>query len=265
MESALADLCVEVTGNGRSVLFLHGSGSSRRSFDPQVAWLADRYRCLVWDAPGYGESGEPRFAPSLADYARCVRAVIDVVGGVEAVHLVGVSWGGLVAIEAASRWPNSFASLALIGPGFGDAARPDAAARNRARLAKFSRSKTSYVADRIQLLSRGNPDSAVYRRVASNMLNSTRSPGFDYALQTMLTSDGRETASALNLPLSLMWGSDDPVAGDNCREMAARLPAIMTFEIPDASHLANQDQPHIVNQHLHTFWQHVSTRPASTH
>ena len=39
---------------GPLVLFLGGLGTTRTGFDPQLAALADGYRCVAWDMPGYG-------------------------------------------------------------------------------------------------------------------------------------------------------------------------------------------------------------------
>ena len=43
-------------GEGSLVLFLHGLGATRTSWDAQLAALADTHRCVAWDLPGYGAS-----------------------------------------------------------------------------------------------------------------------------------------------------------------------------------------------------------------
>ena len=52
----------KIAGAGPAVLFLHGLGGNRHSFDQQLETLADAFTCIAWDVPGYGGS-EP--LPSL--------------------------------------------------------------------------------------------------------------------------------------------------------------------------------------------------------
>ena len=48
-------------GSGPLLLFLHGLGGNRHSFDHQLQALSGSYRCVAWDAPGYG--GSPQIEP----------------------------------------------------------------------------------------------------------------------------------------------------------------------------------------------------------
>ncbi len=44
-------------GSGEPLLLLHGLGASRSTFDMVAAQLVGRYRVLIPDLPGFGESG----------------------------------------------------------------------------------------------------------------------------------------------------------------------------------------------------------------
>ena len=41
------------------LLLSHGYGATCRMWDGQIAALADRYRIIVWDMRGHGQSGDP--------------------------------------------------------------------------------------------------------------------------------------------------------------------------------------------------------------
>src|SRR5918998_541309 len=88
-------------GVGPEVLLcLHGLGGTKASFLPTVAALADRYRVVAMDLPGFGESDKPIAAPYDSDwFARSAFDTLDALG-VDAAHVAGNSMGGRVAIEA---------------------------------------------------------------------------------------------------------------------------------------------------------------------
>ena len=103
---------------------LHGLGGTKASFLPTVAALADRYRVVAIDLPGFGESDKPIGAPYDADwFARSAFGAMDALGIGEA-HVVGNSMGGRVAIEAGLvvTRPGARPGAAVAGAGL--AARP---------------------------------------------------------------------------------------------------------------------------------------------
>ena len=85
------------------VVMLHGLGGTKASFLPTVAALADEYRVLSIDLPGFGDSVKPlraRYDPAF--FARAVCGFMDAMG-IERAHLIGNSMGGRVAFEVGFR------------------------------------------------------------------------------------------------------------------------------------------------------------------
>ena len=99
-----------------TLLCLHGLGGTKASFLPTVAALADSYRVVAMDLPGFGESDKPIGAPyDSAWFARTVFATLDELA-VERATLVGNSMGGRVAIEAGLTEPERVRGLVLLCP-----------------------------------------------------------------------------------------------------------------------------------------------------
>ena len=106
-----APLAWRETGDGEPVVFLHGLGGSRTSWEPQLAGLRTEFRCIAWDMPGYGVS-VPVAPLTFAAIADSVARLLDN-AGVERAHLVGESFGGMHALHTALRHPQRVARLVL--------------------------------------------------------------------------------------------------------------------------------------------------------
>ncbi len=103
-------------GAGPPVILIHGSASSRGQWRAAILDLAPRYRVLAPDLHGYGGTAAPP-PPATLDFddeVELVDALADLAGG--EVHLVGHSYGGAVALRAASLRPERIASLVVIEP-----------------------------------------------------------------------------------------------------------------------------------------------------
>ena len=102
------------------VVLLHGLGGSRISWEPQLAAFSAAHRVVAWDLPGYGDAPaltdeRGGFALTFPALAGAVAAFIDdVVGPTPRVHLVGISFGGMIAQYAVAAHRARFATLALL-------------------------------------------------------------------------------------------------------------------------------------------------------
>jgi pimeloyl-ACP methyl ester carboxylesterase len=109
-------LSILSAGAGDPVVCLHGLGGTKASFLPTVAALADGFRVIAVDLPGFGESDKPLAASYDARYfAWQVTALLDELG-IERAHLIGNSMGGRVAIEVGLVAPERVDRLALLSP-----------------------------------------------------------------------------------------------------------------------------------------------------
>lgn len=104
----------DCVGEGTPVVLLHSGVCDRRMWEPQWEPLTARHRVVRVDFRGFGET------PLLPEpYADCddVAAVLDTLG-IEKASLVGSSFGGQVALEFATRYPQRTVDLMLLCPAF---------------------------------------------------------------------------------------------------------------------------------------------------
>ena len=113
---------VRVAGDPQKppVLLLHGIGRSLEDWGEQFVRLSASYRLIALDLPGSGFSERRPETISLDDLARAAIEILDAVQESRAVHVVGNSLGGAVAMQIAAARPDRVASLVLVSSaGFG--------------------------------------------------------------------------------------------------------------------------------------------------
>ena len=100
-------------GHGRTIVFVPGSCSTGAAWRPVMAALDGCFRCVTTSLLGYGGTAERRTARdcSISHEADIVEAVIRRAG--RRVHLVGHSFGGLVALAVALRGRVALESLTI--------------------------------------------------------------------------------------------------------------------------------------------------------
>ncbi|AZM77556.1 alpha/beta hydrolase [Streptomyces sp. KPB2] len=253
----LAGLHLAESGDGGPlVLCLHGIGSSSAAFAPQTGTLAAAgHRVVAWDAPGYGRSADPDGDLTLDDYADTAAAVIRA-RAAEA-HVVGVSWGGVIALRLATRHPELVASLTVADSTPGSGTSPEKAAAMRARVPELERLGPRAFAEERgpRLLSPDAPPELV-RRVVDTMAGSIRTPGYRQAAESMAATDLRGELADVTAPTLVLCGDQDRITGpDASQVLAGGLHRTAYVIVKDAGHLANQEQPEHFNawllSHLH--------------
>ncbi len=107
-------------GSGYPLICIHGSGpgaSGWSNYQRNVEALSERFRTILVDLPGYGQSDKvPIQGGRFAFYSRAVRDFMDALG-MERAHFIGNSLGAGIALKLALDWPERVGRLVLMGPG----------------------------------------------------------------------------------------------------------------------------------------------------
>jgi pimeloyl-ACP methyl ester carboxylesterase len=106
-------------GAGPPILFLHGNPDSSQMWKPIATSLADSYRCIVPDLPGFGRSTVALdFDYSLDGLAAFVDALYVRLGLEQAVHLVAHDFGGAFAAAWMATHPEHVRSFTACNTAF---------------------------------------------------------------------------------------------------------------------------------------------------
>ena len=101
-------------GEGEPIVLIHGNGTMIQDFTVSglVDRLAERYRVIVIDRPGYGYSSRPRQLWTPRAHAKLFQRALGQLG-VEQAVVLGHSWGTLVAVALALESPSLVRGLVL--------------------------------------------------------------------------------------------------------------------------------------------------------
>ena len=107
-----AEIFYDVTGEGPPVVLLHPFPIHHEFWDPVARMLSSRYRLVVPDLRGHGESSLGNGPATMQKHAADIARVMDATG-VDRAPLIGVSIGGYAIFEFWRRFRDRVSSLVL--------------------------------------------------------------------------------------------------------------------------------------------------------
>ena len=221
------------------IVFLHGVGSDKSVWAPQLAAFGDERRAIALDYPGYGESAFVSDS-TRDDYARFVLAALDSLG-VGRAHICGLSLGGVVAIAIHALAPQRCASL-ILADSF--ARHPDGQTiHDRSLEASRSLGMRGLAEARVDKLLAADADPAVRCEVVETM-GRIDPAAYALGVRAVWLADQAERAQAIRVPTLVLVGEEDRITPPALsRELAALVPGASLVTIAGAGHLANLERP----------------------
>jgi pimeloyl-ACP methyl ester carboxylesterase len=105
-----------MTGQGPTILLLHGIGMSHTTWNLVIPKLARNFTVIAPDLLGHGESDKPRADYSIGGYANAMRDLLLHLG-IPSATVVGHSLGGGIAMQFAYQYPQMTERIVLVASG----------------------------------------------------------------------------------------------------------------------------------------------------
>jgi pimeloyl-ACP methyl ester carboxylesterase len=99
--------------SGPAVVLIHGYTDNARDWVPLLPYLSKRYRLILVDIRGHGQSGKPECCYTRLDFAYDIKLLLDALD-VRKADIVGHSLGSIIAQTFAEYWPERTARVVLI-------------------------------------------------------------------------------------------------------------------------------------------------------
>ncbi len=242
------------THHAETVVLIHAVGHDLTYWDRQIEALAALYNVVAFDLPGHGRSAASSSGWSF-DYA--ARVVAELIPKVSAspVHLVGISFGGMIAQVTALATPEMIRSLTLIGtaPSFPEEVRQGM--RARAELVR-TEGMAAVVESSLQRWFTPNtrerrPD--ITDRLTKTLLgDDARTHAAIWDIISDLDLDNR--LAEIRCPTLVVVGEHDPSTPPAvASRLAGAVRGSAFVVVPEASHIVTVEAPRAVNTALLDF------------
>jgi 3-oxoadipate enol-lactonase len=237
----------------------HALGSSSEIWGYQLPLLSAKFRVLVYDLPGHGESDPPVGQDSFDDLATDLAALLDHTG-VGRVTLVGLSIGGMIAQHFALLYPNRLQALVLCSTG---------AQTNEAGKKIFS--------ERIAQVNEGGIETQVEGSIGRwfspqflslapatvdwvrALYRKTSAAGFINGCRAIQELDTVDRLSSIVAPTLLVPGELDPAFPENIsKAIQSQIKNAQLKLLTGAAHIGNVERPHEFNEILLKFLAEVT-------
>ena len=240
----------EGVGEATPLVFLHGVGSDKSVWQPQLEYLGRTRHAIAFDYPGYGDSDPAPEGATRDDYAAAILSAMRALGIARA-HVCGLSLGGVIAIALHHAAPDSCASLILADT---FAVHPDGRGIYDRSLAG-SRDLPAMAEARVDFLLAQPADPQVRREVIETM-SRIDPAAYRIGAEAVWLADQRDRLGEIAVPTLVICGEDDkPTPPDLSRELAAMIPGAQLAMMARAGHLTNLEQPARFNALVDDFLQ----------
>ena len=230
----------EQGSGGVPIVFLHGVGSDKSVWRPQLEHFGKSRRAVAFDYPGYGDSAPAAPGTGRDDYAAAVLAAMDSLG-IAAAHICGLSLGGVVAIAVHARAPGRCRSL-VIADSF--AVHPDGEGIYRRGLEASRTVGMRGLAEARAPLLLGVDASQSKRGEVIETMAAIDPAAFAIGLEAVWLADQRDRVAAIGVPTLVLVGEEDKVTPPGLsRELADAVVGAQLRVIHGAGHLANLEKP----------------------
>jgi len=243
-------------GDATPIIFLHGVGSDKSVWRPQLTHFGQSRRAIAFDYPGYGDS-DPAPGASRDDYAQAVLAAMDSLR-IGRAHVCGLSLGGVIAIAIHDVAPQRCGSLVLADT---FAVHPDGKGiYKRAIEASRTLGLRRLAEARVDMLL-GSAATPKLRAEVIETMAAIDPDAYRTGAEAVWLADQREPAAAIGVPTLVLCGTEDQITPlALSEELAALVPGARLELIAASGHLANAEQPAAFNAAVDRFLAEVERK-----
>jgi len=249
VDAAGTELHYVRAGEGEPLLLIQGMSATHLAWGrPFLDELERSFEVTVFDNRGMGLSGQAELPFTIADLAADTTGLLDALG-LESVHVVGISMGGMIAQELALAHPERIRTLTIgasyCGGPEATLMAPEDLQMLGAAFASGDRDQVYRAMWEINLSPDFRADDsryAAFTEMAAAL--SSPQPVIMQQMQACARHDTHERLGQIDLPTLVIHGDADRLLGyDNGRQIAAAIPGARLETLEGVGHMFWWEQP----------------------
>jgi len=248
-------IAYRAAGDGPPLILLHGFLCDSRCWLAQLSGLADQFTVLAWDAPGAGLSSVPPETFTVTDWAEALAGFLNDVG-VGRAHVLGLSWGGMLAQEFFRLYPSRVDRLVLADTyaGWKGSLSAEMVETRRARCYRDAlRPANEVVAEWVPVEFFSNASVDLTAEMAA-VVADFHPLGFRLMTKALADTDTSDVLPTITVPTLLAWGEGDlrsPLSV--AHQFLGAIPDSKLAVIPKAGHMSNMENSAEFNATVRSF------------
>lgn len=248
-----AALSYEIAGEGYPLVLIHAGVADSRMWDEQFTAFTQRYRVLRYDLRGFGKSAVPATAfKSHEELAELLRHL-----GIARAHIVGISYGGKIALDFALAHPEMVNALVLTAPSVsGSEPSEDVLAFYEAEEAALEAEDLDGATELNLKMwvdgprrSPGEVDSQVRERVREMQRHAFTTVFPEGAVELDLEPPAIERLNEVKAPTLVIVGDYDvPAKVEQAHQLATQIAGAQLIVFAGVAHMVTMEKPAEFNQ-----------------
>ncbi len=247
-------LYYEVLGEGHPLVLLHGGYMDRRMWDDQFAVFAGHNKVIRYDIRGFGRTEMPQVPYSdVQDLYELLNHL-----RIEKTHLLGLSYGGMTALDFTLEYPERVDALILVGTGLGGFEpqySQEQIEEEMQRWASFDQAVQERDIARMVDLLMQHPTlvpppkyASAHRRVRENLSEYSFVFVLDPAPRQEIAPPAVERLAEIRVPTLIIVGDEDALMLHQIADkLQADIPQTRRVGISDTRHMPNMEKPEEFN------------------
>jgi pimeloyl-ACP methyl ester carboxylesterase len=262
-EVMIGDLRIayERAGEGPPLVLLHGGfGINSSMWRPQIDGLSDEFTVVAWDMPGAGRSSDPPEGFGASGYTTCLAAFIEALG-LERPHVLGLSFGSVLALELYRRYPSIPRSLVLASAyaGWVGSLSPEMVEQRLQRaLREADLPPEQWARGYVPGFFSESVPPALIEEVVT-MMSNPHPAGLRAMALAFGKADLRDVLPRITVPTLLLYGEKDVRSPLQVAEdLHTHIPGSQLVVMPGVGHASNLEAPDLFNAEVRRFLRSLS-------
>jgi pimeloyl-ACP methyl ester carboxylesterase len=243
----------ETHGEGESLVFIHGLGSSTQDWERQLDYFSSRYQVILVDVRGHGQTDKPPGPYSVPLFAQDLAGLLDTLG-IPSAHICGISMGGMIAFQMAVDYPKMVKTLTVVNSG------ADLVPKNLndrwkifQRLVIFRLLSMEKIGETLSKRIFIKPEQEELRTVFVEHWSKNIKPAYMAAMQALVGWTVEDMLGEIACPTLVIAADEDYTPLEDKQQIVTKMKNAELVVIEDSRHATPVEHPELFNQSLGAF------------